>query len=174
MAPAKLSPTQAQRLEAARLVIYELWMLRECAVMPKPADRIVRNLWYEGLVLHARVLRDFFFTKHTDKGKRIAHEGDVVAVDYFRSASSWPYTSNDLPSYLKKNKDRMDWALAHLSFHRLGFTGLDKEWSADSLRSEIGTKWLEFIQQLQALGEPAAPSFVQHAKRLNVPLTGTF
>jgi hypothetical protein len=52
-----------QRQEAARFVVYELWMLRECANMPKPRTHAEKNVWYEGLGLHARVLRDFFFTK---------------------------------------------------------------------------------------------------------------
>ena len=81
--------------------------------IPRPADRVLRNLWYEGLVLHSPVLRDFFFTKVEQKGKnkgrRVKRDGDVVAVDYFAAgSSSWLYTSSDLPPYLRRNKERMD------------------------------------------------------------------
>jgi hypothetical protein len=44
--------------------------------------RVSRNLWYEGLVLHARVLRDFFFTKVDDKGKPATRNDDILAADY--------------------------------------------------------------------------------------------
>jgi len=86
----RFKPTLQQRIEATRFVAYELWMLRECAQMPKPAGRVARNMWYEVLVLHTRVLRDFFFTKHNDDGKRVTHDRDIVAVDYFTlTTSSW-------------------------------------------------------------------------------------
>ncbi len=84
----RFKPTQQQRIEATRFVAYELWMLRECADMPRPETRVAKNLWYEGLVLHTRVLRDFFFTKHNDDGKRVTHDRDIVAVDYFTLTTS--------------------------------------------------------------------------------------
>jgi len=160
-------PTEQQKSDAARFVVYELWMLRSVACMPKPVPRVERNLWYEGIILHTRVLRDFFFTKHNKKG-RATHDTDIVAVDYFTlGASSWPYTSKVLTSYLGAHKDRMDWTLAHLTYGRLAFTGSEKDWSAEKLRSEIGEKWIEFIEKLQdaegALG-PGVHSVCQTVK----------
>ncbi len=171
----RFKPTLQQRIEATRFVAYELWMLRECADMPRPETRVAKNLWYEGLVLHTRVLRDFFFTKHNDDGKRVTHDRDIVAVDYFTlTTSSWPYTSHDLPPYLKQNKDRMDCALAHLSFGRLDYIGQDKDWSPVRLRDEIGAKWFEFLTKLQTLKEPAAAWFLEQAQRLKDPLVAPF
>jgi hypothetical protein len=148
--------------EAVGLVLYELWMLRECAHMARPADRVSRNLWYEGIIIHARVLRDFFFTKVNEKGKRATCKDDIVAVDYFATGSAWRYTSQNLSPYLKGNKKRMDRALAHLSFDRLGYK--DKEWSQSHLLSEIGAMWFEFLEKLDKHNEPAAAWFRRHPR----------
>jgi hypothetical protein len=172
---ARFTPTPQQRIDVTRFVGYELWMLRECADMPKPRTQSEKNVWYEGLVLHARILRDFFFTKVDDDGKRISKSGDIVAVDYFKlGTASWPYTSANLSTYLKDNKDRMDWTLAHLTFWRLDFTGSQKEWSAECLRNEIGAKWVEFIEKLQTLNEPSAAAFIREATKRKVPLIPPF
>jgi hypothetical protein len=158
---------QPRLKDAVGLVLYELWMLRECAHMPKPAPRVSRNLWYEGLVLHARVLRDFFFTKVDDKGKRTTRKDDIVAIDYFATQSAWPYTSRNLSAYLKENKKRMDRALAHLSFGRLVYK--EKDWSATQMLSEIGAKWFEFLEQLEQNNEPAAVWFRSHRRARLIP-----
>lgn len=159
--------TSIELRNAVGLVLYELWMLRECAHMPRPTARVSQNLWYEGLALHARVLRDFFFTKThqkgKDKGKRATRADDIVAVDYFATESSWPYTSNDLPPYLEQNKERMDRALAHLSFERLKYEK-SKDWSANLLLSEIGAKWFEFMEKLGRENESAAIWFRNHQR----------
>jgi hypothetical protein len=173
--PTEFAPTPQQRIDVTSFVAYELWMLRECAEMPKPRSQAEKNVWYEALVLHTRVLRDFFFTKLNKRGKRATRDTDVVAVDYFKLGSaSWPYTSRNLTPYLDANKDRMDWALAHLTCGRLDFTGSRKAWDAEKMRFEIGEKWFEFIEKLQSLTEPAAAAFVREAKRRNVPLTAPF
>jgi hypothetical protein len=172
MAKKKYVPTPQDRTDSVRFVIYELWMLRECAEMPKPGPRVIRNIWYESLALHTRVLRDFFFTKVNDKRKRATHDSDIVAVDYFTvGASSWPYTWADLPPYLKGNKDRMDWALAHLSFGRLNYSGDDKEWEAKIMLAEIDEKWFEFLDKLKTLNEPAAALFIGQAQRRKLPIS---
>ena len=167
-------PTQQEQKAAVKLVGYELWMLRECAAMPKPKTQVEKNLWYEGLVLHSRVLRDFFFTKYKQDGKRDARDTDIVAVDYFAAASSWHYTSQNLPPYLKQTKDRMDQTLAHLTFGRLKYTGSAKAWSTDDLRAEIGETWIEFIEKLQGLNEPAADWFLAEARRRKIPTVAPF
>lgn len=74
---------------------------------------------------------------------------------------------------MSKHKDRMDDALAHLTFGRLDYVN-NKNWSAESLRVEIGEKWIEFIDRLQALGEPAAPRFLEEARKRKVPVAAPF
>ena len=157
---------RANLMDSVGFVLYELWMLRECAHMAKPTNRVLRNLWYEGLVLHSRVLRDFFFTKVTQKGAnavvRRTHQEDIVAVDYFSVASLWPYNSSNLPAYLHANKERMDRTVAHLSFDRLKYSGNDKDWSAAILLSEIGAVWFEFLERLELDSKSTADWFRNH------------
>lgn len=52
----------------------------------------------------------------------------------------WPHTSVSLPSYLYANKDRMNRAVAHLSYDRLNYVGEDKNWYPEPLLQEIGDK----------------------------------
>ncbi|HKI35229.1 MAG TPA: hypothetical protein VKA46_25455 [Gemmataceae bacterium] len=132
---------------------------------------MLRNLWYEGLVLHARVLRDFFFTKVKENGKRDTRKDDIVAVDYFATPAAWAYTSKTLSPYLAKTKDRMDRTLAHLSFDRLQYKGQAKEWSSNSLLSEIGARWFDFLDQLQQRNEPAAVWFLELARKRQIPVS---
>lgn len=162
---------QATLQSAVRLVLYEMQMLLGCAHTPTLIDQFFENLRVEGLALHARVLRDFFFTKVNPTGNRSTAPTDIVALDYFTDASAWPHTSAHLPSYLHANKDRMDRALAHLSYDRRKYTGSDKGWLSAPLLQEIGEKWFEFLHRLQEKGEPAATWFMQQAPGYSVPLT---
>src|SRR5262249_28202605 len=127
--------------------------------------RVVRNLWYEGLALHARVLRDFFFTKQNKRSK------DILALDYFPKRSSWPHTSAKLPLYLAANKKRMDGALAHLSYDRLKYEIDGKDWSAQQLLSEIGAKWFEFLDKLKSDNPDAYLWFQKHRRARLVPFS---
>lgn len=144
-------------------------MLDSCALMSPPTDRVLRNLWYEGLALHARVLRDFFFTKVKKDGNRNTYDTDIVAVDYFPSPATWPYTSFTLAPYLAENKERMDCALAHLATHRIAFDKDDKNWDASTLRSEIFAKWFEFMRTLSVEDSTAAEWFRSHQRARLVP-----
>jgi hypothetical protein len=162
---------QATLQSAVRLVLYEMQMLCACAHTPTVTDPFFENLRVEGSPLHARVLRDFFFTKVNQQGQRRTRPDDIVAVDYFATASAWPYTSAKLSPYLAATKERMDRALAHLSYDRLGYVGLGKEWSPSHLLLEIGAKWFEFLHRLQQQGEPAAAWYIQQAPSYDIPLT---
>lgn len=167
-----VAPVKLQ--EAVGLVLYELWMLRECAHGPEPDTQVLKNLQVEGLVLHARVLRDFFFTKVNTQGEPITRADDIVAVDYFTGTSAWPHTSANLSPYLVATKVLMDRALAHLSYDRLGYTGPGKGWWPSKLLLEIGDKWFEFLRRLQQDNEPAASWFIQQAPSHQVPVTPPF
>jgi hypothetical protein len=67
--------SQTKEEQAVELVIYEIWMLRSCCdkLKPPPQDKFIKNLLIENMVLHARVLRDFFFTKLNEK-KSLSNE----------------------------------------------------------------------------------------------------
>lgn len=157
--------------QSVGFVLYHLWMLRECAKMSPPTKRVLRNLWYEGLVLHSRVLRDFFFTKLDKRGMRCTKPDDIVAVDYFIAPTSWPHTSRALSTYLDQNKLRMDRALAHLSADRLAFEKKSKDWDAPLLLTEIYDKWFEFLARMGAEGNPAASWFRNDRRAGLVPFS---
>jgi hypothetical protein len=163
--------TRTELEESVGFVLYHLWMLRECAKMPMPANRVLRNLWYEGLASHSRVLRDFFFTKLDKHGARCTKPDDVVAVDYFTAPASWPYTSHALPPYLDQIKARMDRALAHLSTARIGYEKQNKDWDANLLLAEIYDKWFGCMAKLDSECSPSATWFRHHRRARLVPFT---
>ncbi len=158
------------RLEkSVGFVLYEVWMLRQCIRMELPNDRVRRNLWYEGLALHTRVLRDFFFLKLNKKGRPTARDdddklGDVLASHFFSDPTAWRYTSQDWTRYLVQNENRLDRSLAHLSYQRIEFEEKDKDWSRRDLEREIGGKWFEFLAKLGKAKEPAAAWFRNHRR----------
>ncbi|NLY01401.1 MAG: hypothetical protein GXY83_35365 [Rhodopirellula sp.] len=168
----------------AGFVLYELWMLQSCAATkvdrtPTPGCcqtpghlDVFQNLLCEGLVLHSRVLRDFFFTKVNSKAQRATFPDDIVAVDYFSRPTIWAHNSGALSPYLKNNKERMDKALAHLSVLRLEYQQTsDKEWDAGQLLLEINDKWFDFFTKLEKDNPERAAWFRKHeyANRVGFP-----
>src|SRR5262245_25237793 len=152
-------------------------MLRECGRRPKLSDRVLESLRVEGVALHGRVLRDFFFTKlRQEKGGAWVRDtrDDIVAVDYFPTPTLWPYTSRQLPPYLTETKERMDCALAHLSLKRLDWKGPRKKWYADRLLREIGEKWFEFLGLLRQHNQAAASRFIERARVQPIPVSPPF
>lgn len=168
--------TQKDRFDSARFIVYELMMLQRSAKMPKPRDDVfMRSLGFEGLVLHTRVLRDFFYKKLDRLGKLIEpKDDDILAVQYFALDSSWPYSYADMSKYLRDHKTRMDRALAHLSYDRLNYTGKDKAWDDKQIRDDIGGRWFEFLGKLQTLNDPAVPCFLYWARKYEVPIVAPF
>lgn len=165
--------TQQEKLDSVRFIVYELMMLRESAEMPKGRAVFLRSLAYEGLVLHARVLRDFFYKKLDRLGKLIEpKDDDILAVHYFAKEVAWPYTYDDMSQYLKDHKTRMDRALAHLSYDRLTYK--EKGWDDAQIRKDIGGRWFEFMGNLQALNDASLPHFLRWAREYNVPMAAPF
>jgi len=162
-------PSHPNRENAVELVIYEIWMMRSCCEKLKspPQDDFLKNLLIENMVLHARVLRDFFFTKLNKKMEPIKRDDDILASCY---CPSWSCTSDNYPTYLKANKTHMDKALTHLSYDRLTYKGKKKEWSPSDLLKEIGDIWFEFLGALKRNNEPAAGWFEEEARKNEVPV----
>ena len=155
--------------QAVEFVIYEIWMVRSCYEKLKspPQDNFLKNLLIENMVLHTRVLRDFFFTKLDDKKRPIKRDDDILASCY---CPSWSNTSDDYSAYLGENQKRMNKALAHLSYDRLIYKGKDKEWSPAALLEEIGNIWFKFLDTLRQNNEPAAGWFKEEASKFGVPV----
>ena len=71
--------------EAVGTVVYEMkmfdWLVDRIEAEWAAAAQESRNLLLEGLLLHARTLRDFFLNAR--------RRDDVVAADYFDDAAAW-------------------------------------------------------------------------------------
>ena len=168
-------PTPKKHTDSARFVVYELFMLRQSIRMPKNHGMFLRSLAFEGVVLHARVLRDFLYKKLNPKGKLIPpRDDDILAVDYFATDADWPYTYADMSKYLNDDKVRMDRALAHLSYDRLTYNGTGKSWDDEKIRDDIGGRWIEFIDKLEKANDPAVPFFHRWCRQYDVPTTAPF
>ncbi len=157
--------------EAVKFVVYELQMLWLCCrglEPPPPEGKFLTNLLTEGMVLHARVLRDFFFTKLDKKKKLNTRDDDIVATHY---CPQWSYTSDNYPTYLKENKEQMDRALAHLSYDRLTYDEDDqKVWSPKEILEEISRIWSKFLETIQTDNNEAYGWFIGCAPKIKAPI----
>jgi len=86
----------------------------------------MKNLFVEGFLLHARILRDFFIAD--------PKQDDVSARHFFEDPSQWRAPSSSLCPYLKANKVRIDKKLAHLTYSRLTE---EEQWDFKAIQSEI-------------------------------------
>jgi len=172
---ARPKPAQQDLVDSVRFVVYELFMLRQSIDMCKNQGTFLRSLAYEGVVLHARVLRDFFYKKRNKDGDLVEPKtDDILAADYFTNDPDWPYTYAEMSKYLVDTKGRMDRTLAHLSFDRLKYKGKDKGWDEKAIRDDIGDRWFEFLGNLQKAGAPYVPHFLRWAAEYSVPTTSPF
>jgi hypothetical protein len=101
----------------------------------------------ESLLLHTRVLRDFFYESRRqsrvvtcphcgkqDQKTRQARPDDVFAEDF---VPNWKDQRPALGSYVKGQRDRLNKALAHLTIARVQYTGDQKRWNITAIREEI-------------------------------------
>src|SRR5687768_2646402 len=88
----------------------------------------------EVLLLHARGLRDFFGRSRTELKK--FQETDIVAQDFYDNPGDWTKPSL---SYLegKREYERLNRALAHLSYDRSIYELSGKEWVFDTIIAEL-------------------------------------
>jgi hypothetical protein len=101
------------------------------------------NTVLESFLLHARVLRDYFW--QVGKG----HKDYVYADDYFDNPDDWVENRGCVPKYLQENQDRMNTLLAHLSRKRLNYIG-DKEWDVAEIITSLSNTWIDFFSRLPA------------------------
>lgn len=113
-----------------------------------PNDPAVANLFLEALLLHTRVLRDFFLSD--------GRPDDILVTDFL------PVTPRfKLPVLLSSStRKRLDKLLAHASFVR---PRLRKEWPVPAIQQEVVQAWLLFLERLEK-HDPTArawfPSYV--------------
>lgn len=96
----------------------------------------------EVCLLHARALRDFLHRGRTDQG---VHKTDVLAVDFFDPTDPWVKPA--FP-YLMLHKDRVNRALAHLSYERAGYELTGRDWDFKAIIAEVTDAWRAFLNAL--------------------------
>ena len=108
------------------------------------ADEMRLSALLESLLLHARILLDFF--RHTTR-----EQDNLMASDF---VSSWsPPQTSGFP-YLAGRQRQLNKALAHLAAKRVDFTGVDKKWDVKVIQSEIGKMIQDFKTGLSANQKP--------------------
>ena len=122
---------------AAKTIRYELDMfLLASRCLQTPNEPAVANLLLEALLLHTRVLRDFF--RGPGPGSR---KDDILVTDFLPVKPR--FRLRRLRS--SSTKKRLDKLLAHASFSR---PRLDKNWPIGPIQQEIIEAWLLFMERL--------------------------
>ena len=94
----------------------------------------------ESLLVHTRVLRDFFyyfwdFKERKYRAKREKrYDDDVIAQDFI---PDWSDYCPPIGQYLSDHKERLDKSLAHLSTLRVRFKQTEKRWNVDAIHDEL-------------------------------------
>jgi len=130
--------------DVATYVWYERTMFdqvfqRVQSLMQGTPDQFLQNILLESFLLHTRILRDFLFREPTGD--------DVSAIHFFETPAEWAESATDLCPYLSRNKPRLDKALAHLSYKRIGYEP-QKGWDCGAVYTEIEAAWTEFWSRL--------------------------
>lgn len=130
--------------QIASCVAYELemlfWSMRR--LNAGPSHYFDRNVYLESALLHTRVLREFLFKK-----RNLNFPQDVRAVDFFDDDSEWSKDFAGICPYLSSEEERLDRALAHLSYDRIGYE-TNKSWDVRRVWSEIYGAWQSFFKAL--------------------------
>jgi hypothetical protein len=127
-------------------VAYEVWFFTQAigsfSCGSRRRQRFQYNLTLESILLHARVIYDFLF-KEPCSGRP-----DVSAADFFDRPEHWKPNARILCPFLtdKNNRERINRALAHLSYDRIQHTGAG--WPVGQIGTEIENAWGFFLGQL--------------------------
>ena len=100
--------------------------------------RILNNLILESVVLHARVLIQFFTNATRGRGGR---DKDPRARDFLKEGAVWTLPVIDETHYpnLKKVIDKADKEIAHLSYERVPVREKKTNWDLVGILEEIST-----------------------------------
>ena len=98
----------------------------------KDRDQVRLNAALESLLIHARNIRDFFNAQ--------GRTNDILAIDFLDRNIRVRMT------YLRRNKKRLDRAIAHLSYSR---SRIKKNWDVRLIVSEIDDSMRRFINRLK-------------------------
>jgi hypothetical protein len=93
-------------------------------------DRLESAL-LESFLLHARSLRDFFYSD------RKTFKDDVLAGDFFDDPDHWRKVRPLLGPHLSVSRGRLNKALAHLSYERIELSEADRLWDVKTIDTEL-------------------------------------
>ena len=134
------SPTKLK--EAAEHVQYEINRLIDAQeLLSRNLSPALTNLVLESFLIHVRNLDAFFYNPRKNRN-------DVLAEDFYPDASEWAENRPQLPKVIKENRTRLHRSLAHLSYSRLRYTGENKKWPHDKMRTEMLKVVKEFLRYL--------------------------
>lgn len=121
------TPNEAARLAAFNHVLYEMEMF---VALPRASDvPVISNAVTESLLIHARVLCDFF--------QKSRYRDDIVCEDY-----GFPSRSLGISEDIEM---RFDKCLAHVTYSRTCFTDDAKEWLLRHFRPALLSRIAEFL-----------------------------
>jgi hypothetical protein len=129
------TPTPIEIAAALSDVAYEIEQILGGLVTWAPTDPITHNARLEALLLHTRVLLDFF--EHS----RREHD-NVLATDYEFSAASVPLDP--------KLRERLNKDLAHLTYSRQQRLGPAKGWNLKQLLTPLLERCSQFADHVVA------------------------
>jgi hypothetical protein len=138
----------AKASQIASCVAYELEMVYSSVrrLAEGPRDKFDESLLTESMLLHTRVLKEFLFD-----GRREEYPSDVRAVDFLDNESDWSLNFIDTCPYLNKERRRIHYSLAHLSYRRLKQRNAKgKRWKLCEVWNDIYGAWQKFMRVLPA------------------------
>ena len=133
--------TDKEKIPALGAALYEMQQFCNCVeVLRKGPDQVTENAFLESMLIHVRVLQDFFQkgTRRHRKGKEL---DDVLSKDFEFLPEPIPLR----PDY----ESRIDKEVAHLTYSRARrITRAEKEWEPDAFLELVirCIKFIEFIE----------------------------
>lgn len=119
----------------------------EVAALENASARCDERLSLESFLLHARILRDFFWTRW-DPGSRFANS-EILAEHYFASRRTWSDCKGRLPTTLKNTTRPIDKQLAHITRERIDPAfAQDLRAAVPTLKEELLNQWQVFLSKL--------------------------
>jgi hypothetical protein len=122
-------------------------------------NSVINNSLLESFGIHVRALVWFFYAEKP-------YPDDVIAEDFFLSASEWQLARPSLTQVLETAKKRADKEIAHLTYARLDVTPEQKPWEFLPIFSDmnrvvgiflntipehlLGERWNDFNQRRKA------------------------
>ena len=132
----KIYPTRDNKLKASKALEYEWRMLNECAAripLYENKDKVTYNALIEAFCVHLRNFIEFFYRQQ--KGKRpfwadFLPEGKIIQLKH----------------KLDKYNEQVNDLLSHLTYKRLKYSELDKEWHIHTIANKINENMFDFIE----------------------------